>query len=134
LIDKEGLPYEIVFYNFESPRTGNVAFRDDFNKKIPYAYRLVKHADAVTSCPLRTMGFGHVGTRIYYDSCYDDYSTCRPGETDCDEDPDADKSVLSALDYDPNILHSHCLLFNQSTGDCENSMMTDAEIDAICTG
>lgn len=111
MIEEEGLNYEIVFYNFESPRSGNKAFVEDWNKKIPKAYRLVKHGDAVTDCPLLKMGFSHVGTRVYYNGCYSSYTTCAPHEENCDED-DGDDGWLSALDYDANILHSHCILFN----------------------
>lgn len=33
-----------------------------------------------------------------------------------------------------NILHSHCILFNQTSGDCLNSAFGDKEMINICTG
>lgn len=55
-------------YDFGSPRVGDNTFVQNFNADFkPRCFRFVNNADVVTRVPLRTMGYGHVGTFMYFD-------------------------------------------------------------------
>jgi len=34
-------------YSYGSPRVGNLAFRADYNKRVPHTYRVVNHFDFI---------------------------------------------------------------------------------------
>jgi triacylglycerol lipase len=56
-------------YNFGGPRVGDRAFERTFDQDFGARnFRFVNNADLVTRVPLRTMGFSHAGTLIYFDS------------------------------------------------------------------
>ena len=60
--------FKYVCYTFGSPRVGDQAFKDEFNRKIDQCYRVVNNsqfrADIVTSAPTKIRDFHHVGEQI----------------------------------------------------------------------
>lgn len=52
----------IVHYNYGSPRVGNKAFAEEFDRLVPNAWRVANSNDAVTLVP-RMLGYCHVGHR-----------------------------------------------------------------------
>lgn len=56
--------YRIKAYPIASPRTGNQAFFNEFQKCNIHCDRLVLDNDAVTKVPLASMGYKHVGRKI----------------------------------------------------------------------
>lgn len=57
------LDYEV--YLFGSPRVGNKAFRDSYNRRLLKVFRVENGNDIVTKIPLRLMGYCHVGMRFH---------------------------------------------------------------------
>lgn len=56
---------EVVMYNFGSPRVGNMAFVNRFNKLVPNAFRVVNDADLVARVPRsRLMNYHHVARTV----------------------------------------------------------------------
>jgi triacylglycerol lipase len=54
-------------YIFGSPRVGDRVFERSFDQDFGARnFRFVNNADLVTRVPLRTMGFSHVGTLLYF--------------------------------------------------------------------
>ncbi|KAL4857581.1 Phospholipase A(1) DAD1 [Chlorella vulgaris] len=51
---------KIVHYNFGSPRVGNRAFAEDFDRLVPNTWRVANSKDAVALVP-RMLGYCHVG-------------------------------------------------------------------------
>lgn len=55
-------------YTFGQPRVGNSTFARDFDTTFKTRFfRFVNNADVVTRVPLRTMGYSHAGTFLYFD-------------------------------------------------------------------
>jgi len=55
-------------YTFGQPRVGNAAFQAFCNARAPRrTWRLTHWRDPVPHLPLRSMGFAHVGTEIWWD-------------------------------------------------------------------
>ncbi|KAA8499099.1 Lipase [Porphyridium purpureum] len=52
---------EVAVYTFGSPRVGNYAFVDAYNRQIPRHWRVVFASDLVTTVPTKFL-YGHVGT------------------------------------------------------------------------
>ena len=64
---EEGIPVAGV-YTFGQPRVGNAAFQAFCNARAPRrTWRLTHWRDPVPHLPLRSMGFAHVGTEIWWD-------------------------------------------------------------------
>jgi hypothetical protein len=57
---------QVMMYNFGSPRVGNFAFQQLYDKEIPRSYRVVVDGDLVPGLP--PSGYRHVGTEILIDS------------------------------------------------------------------
>ncbi|XP_024521809.1 uncharacterized protein LOC9643578 [Selaginella moellendorffii] len=57
----------LSMYNFGSPRVGNRAFADQYNKVIKDSWRIVNHRDIIPTVP-RLMGYCHVAQAIYLSS------------------------------------------------------------------
>lgn len=56
-------------YTFGQPRTGDRDFERTFNQDFKSrCFRFVNNNDLVTRVPLRTMGFSHVGSFLYFDA------------------------------------------------------------------
>ena len=73
--------YEIAyFYIFGSPRVGNQAFVDDFNKKIE-GYRVVHNNDVVSSVPPKTFDYAHISLGICYNENNSEYVICDKDES-----------------------------------------------------
>lgn len=68
--------YDVTFYNFGSPRVGNLEFVDDYNRKVGVSYRIVHNNDIVTSVPPITFGYQHVSQGICYNELSDIYNEC----------------------------------------------------------
>ena len=61
----EGKIFETLqAYPFASPRVGNRAFVDSFNKRVTACWRVVNRADLVPDLPLTSMGYRHVDTKV----------------------------------------------------------------------
>lgn len=54
--------YEV--YLFGSPRVGNKAFRDSYNKRVFKTFRVNNGNDIVTKIPFGVMGYRHIGIAI----------------------------------------------------------------------
>jgi len=68
--------YKIAhFYNFGSPRVGNKAFVDDFDKKI-VGFRVVHANDIVTTMPPFFFDYAHISNGICYDENNTKYDFC----------------------------------------------------------
>jgi len=56
-------------YTFGSPRVGDQTFADWFNQDFKSrAFRFVNNNDLVTRVPMRSLGYSHVGTCLYFDA------------------------------------------------------------------
>lgn len=55
--------YEVFL--FGSPRVGNKAFRDSYNKRIFKTFRIDNGNDIVTKIPFALLGYRHVGIKIH---------------------------------------------------------------------
>ena len=64
------------FYIFGSPRVGNEEFVEDFNNKIPNAYRVVHNNDIVTSVPPKVFNYAHINQGICYNEENTNYDLC----------------------------------------------------------
>lgn len=53
-------PERIVLYSFGSPRVGNSAFRQSFNRRVSNSYRVVNGMDIVPAVPRPWQGYRHV--------------------------------------------------------------------------
>lgn len=53
-----------VIHTFGSPRTGNQALADSFNRRVPNSYRFIYGWDIVTRVPREWQGFAHVDKAI----------------------------------------------------------------------
>ena len=68
LSGEEGVPsykpgndtVRVSMYNYGSPRVGNSAFADLFDKLVPDGFRVVVDGDIVSSVPYSSAGFKHV--------------------------------------------------------------------------
>jgi len=58
----------VSMYNFGSPRVGNSAFAELFDKQVPDGFRVVVDGDPVPGVPFSSAGFKHVGTEVLIDS------------------------------------------------------------------
>lgn len=56
---------KIAMYNYGSPRVGNRAFRNLYEKAVPNSFRCVVDGDIVTGLPKH--GFHHIGTSVVLD-------------------------------------------------------------------
>lgn len=65
---------------FGSPRVGNKAFADYFNRIAPNSARVVHHKDIISQLPQRNMGFTHAGTELWYNADMSSYTTCSDQE------------------------------------------------------
>lgn len=93
-------------HTFGSPRVGNVAFADYYNKLIPQTVRVVHNKDIVPHAPPSFLGFSHVGTEVWLDAESDTYKICTPFI----EDKACSSSVAS-----PSIT-DHVTYLNNNTG------------------
>ena len=57
----------IGIYNFGSPRVGDFAFHNLYNRALPNTFRVVVDGDLVTGVPKNSQGFRHAGTQILID-------------------------------------------------------------------
>ena len=55
--------YEVFL--FGSPRVGNKAFRDSYNKRLFKTFRVSNGNDIITKIPLAIMGYRHVGINLH---------------------------------------------------------------------
>lgn len=55
--------YEV--YLFGSPRVGNKAFRDSYNRRLLKVFRVENGNDIVTKIPPKFMGYRHVGMKLH---------------------------------------------------------------------
>ncbi len=70
-------PYIVqYYYNFGSPRVGNEAFVEDFNKKITNTYRIVHNNDIVASVPPKIFSYAHINEGICYNEENTKYYIC----------------------------------------------------------
>lgn len=56
-----GLERTIINRNLGSPRVGNLAFKDSYERRVKFTTRFVNDRDLVTHLPPRELGFTHVG-------------------------------------------------------------------------
>jgi len=54
-----------VVYTFGSPRVGNAAFVEAYNRLVPHSYRLVHNEDPVPHLPPEWTGYTHAGVLVY---------------------------------------------------------------------
>jgi hypothetical protein len=70
-------------YTFESPRVGNQAFAEAFDKafarRFP-VFRVTHHKDPAVHVPPMWMGYRHVGTEAFYDGGLGEYKICEKME------------------------------------------------------
>ena len=50
-------------YNYGSPRVGNTAFVQRYNRLVPHSWRVLNPRDMVCNVP-RLMGYAHVGISV----------------------------------------------------------------------
>ena len=62
-INNKNIPIEVV--TFGSPRVGNKAFSDDFDRKIKCT-RIINDKDLIPLAPLKILGFHHIGTELIH--------------------------------------------------------------------
>ncbi|GAQ78458.1 hypothetical protein KFL_000130400 [Klebsormidium nitens] len=85
---------EVVMYNFGSPRVGNRAFAEEYNRTVGTSWRVCNHRDIIPTVP-RLLGYCHVKQPIYFrgdlrgrplgnDALEDDYTLDVIGETSAD--------------------------------------------------
>lgn len=73
--------YELKYvYNFGSPRVGNQAFIEDFNKHVS-AFRVVHNNDIVASVPPQAFNYAHISQGICYNEQNSQYIYC--GDVSC---------------------------------------------------
>lgn len=57
---------KVVMYNFGSPKVGNGAFQQLYDREVPRSYRVVVDGDLVAGLP--PSGYKHIGTEVLIDS------------------------------------------------------------------
>jgi predicted lipase len=55
-------PEQVVAYTFGSPKVGNQAFVDSYNRRVPGTFRIVNGGDGVPWLPRSWQGYEHVDT------------------------------------------------------------------------
>jgi len=83
------VPY--VVYAFGSPRVGNQAFSEYYDRIVGpgNTWRVVNNADVVPQIPLEIMGYYHINTQVWYSPDFTNYKICLNAE-----DPTCADSVL----------------------------------------
>jgi len=76
-----GYPID-TFINFASPRTGNKAYAEWFNKIVsPNAIRVTHYRDPVVHCPMESQGYYHISNEVFYtNEASTKYVICNGGE------------------------------------------------------
>jgi len=101
-------------YTFESPRTGNKVFAEEFTKRFAAnfpVFRITHHMDPVVHMPPAFIDFQHVQTEVYYDE-NGNHKVCNmPEDTSCSAQYSNFPGML--------LLHSkeHCKTSLLSNGD-----------------
>ncbi|MEO0433438.1 MAG: lipase family protein [Cyanobacteria bacterium J06656_5] len=60
----------VKVYAFGSPRVGNKAFAESYNRRVPDTWRFVNGNDVVSGLPRRWQQYRHVDTRIRFNSIF----------------------------------------------------------------
>ena len=55
-------PEQVTCYTFGSPKVGNQAFVDSYNRRVPQTFRIINGGDGVTWLPRPWQGYAHVNT------------------------------------------------------------------------
>ena len=65
---------QVVMYSFGSPRVGDKLFKDEFDKHVPYSWRIFNSEDIVSTVPSVSLplfrSFEHVGHGVMLDDKY----------------------------------------------------------------
>jgi len=99
-------------YTYGQPRVGNHAFRSFYNAGAPRrTWRLTHWRDPVPHLPLRSMGFVHIGTEVWWDEGWHSGRVCDGSgeDTSC-----ADSVGYIGLDFS---IYDHLHYFNEIIGD-----------------
>ncbi|GAQ80987.1 hypothetical protein KFL_000680030 [Klebsormidium nitens] len=98
----------VTMYNFGSPRVGNHAFADFYNRRVPDTWRLVNRNDVIPTVP-RMLGYCHVGNALILGDKpgapveAEEHSTDDPDVAEADAQEDI-LGEVSAKDFLPKLL------------------------------
>lgn len=99
-------------YTFGQPRVGNEAFRTFYNAGAPQrTWRLTHWHDPVPHLPLRSMGFAHLGTEVWWDERWRSGRVCDGSGEDASC---ADSVGYIGLDFS---IYDHLHYFKEVIGD-----------------
>jgi len=97
-------------YTYGESRVGNPAFRQFYNQGARLSWRLTHYKDPVPHLPMKSLGFAHISTEVFYDEKFSSYKLC----DDSGEDPTCSDGVAwDSLLY----ISDHCTYLNQSVCD-----------------